>query len=63
MSDSPLDKNPSYLRATLKEALLDLNVRPGVSKTLHEVMRDSRIIETILLLLDRVEALEKAHER
>jgi hypothetical protein len=59
---SDLDKNTAYLRATLKEALLDLNDRQSAPKSALEVMRDSRVVEAVLLLLDRVEVLEKARE-
>jgi hypothetical protein len=58
MSELELNKSVPYLRATLKEALLDLNVRQSAAKSLHEVIRDSRIVETLLLVLDRLEALE-----
>jgi hypothetical protein len=58
MSELELNKSVPYLRATLKEALLDLHVRQNGPKSLHEVIRDSRIVETLLLVLDRLEALE-----
>ena len=53
---SELNKSVPYLRATLKEAILDLNVRQDT--VLRDVIRDSRCLEAILLLLDKVEALE-----
>lgn len=53
-----LGKDTGYLRATLREALLDLHDRPNSPKNLLDVVRDSRIVETLLLLLDRVDALE-----
>jgi hypothetical protein len=59
---SELNKSVPYLRATLREALLDLNDRPTVQKSATEVLRDSRVIEAVLLILDRLEALEKARE-
>jgi hypothetical protein len=59
---SELNKSVPYLRAPLREALLDLNDRPTVQKSATEVLRDSRVIEAVLLILDRLEALEKARE-
>jgi hypothetical protein len=56
---SELNKSVPYLRATLKEALLDLNDRPSVPKSAVEIVRDSRVIEAVLLILDRLDALEK----
>ena len=58
---SDLYKDASYLRAVLKEAVLDINVRQYSahgSKPVLEILRDARILETLLLLLDRVDVLE-----
>lgn len=55
---SELTKDVSYLRACLSEALLDLHVRSGIKST-RDTMRDSRVVEAVLLLLDRVVELEK----
>lgn len=56
---SELNKSVPYLRACLREAILDLNDRPTVQKSATETVRDSRVIEAVLLVLDRLEALEK----
>jgi hypothetical protein len=58
---SELTTNPTYLRATLNEALLDMGVRQHSihgSKSAMDILRDSRVIETVLFLLDRLEKLE-----
>jgi hypothetical protein len=57
-----LNQNTDYLRASLKEALLDMNVRQHSahgSKSSLEVLRDSRIIETLQLVLDRLDKIER----
>ena len=59
---SDLTTNPDYLKATLTEALLDMNVRQHSihgSKSSLEILRDARIIESILWLMDRLDKLEK----
>jgi hypothetical protein len=58
---SDLVTNTTYLRATLNEALLDMGVRQwGHSgKSSLDTFRDSRVIEAILMLLDRFDALER----
>jgi hypothetical protein len=53
---SDLDQDVSYLRSCLKEALLDLSVRQNVN--LRDVIHDSRIVETLLLLLDKLDEAE-----
>lgn len=59
---SDLTKDTGYLRATLREALLDLNCRPTVPKIAAEILRDSHVLEAVLLLIDRVAELEKKVE-
>ena len=53
---SELDKDASYLRATLKEMATRLQY-PG-SQSVLEIVRDGRVAAAILLLMDRVDALE-----
>jgi hypothetical protein len=53
---SELDKDTSYLRATLKEMATRLQY-PG-SQSSVEIIRDGHVAAAILLLLDKVEALE-----
>lgn len=55
---SELTQDVNYLRACLKESLLELHVRSGI-KSARDVVRDSRIVETLLLVLDKIDALEK----
>lgn len=54
-----LNSNVSYLRACLREAVVELNERNAAPKGTREIFRDSRLCEAVALLLDRVELLEK----
>lgn len=55
---SDLYRDISYLKASLRECVLDLNER-STPKSVFEIVRDARFAEVLLLPLDRVEALEK----
>ena len=55
---SDLYKDTRFLRAVLAEAILELNDRNTAPKGTRDILRDSRLCEAVMLLLDRVEALE-----
>jgi hypothetical protein len=58
---SELNQNPAYLKASLNQAILDLGIRQSghTGKSATDILRDSRVIETMLYVLDRLEKIER----
>lgn len=61
MSDS-LTTNIDYLAAVLREGVRELNDRNSVPKSTRDVLRDACAFECLLVLIEKVIALEKQAE-